>query len=209
MTLRSIIDLNSGIAQVFQIWILMVLRDFKLELQFLAAKNGAEIELPELTRESKPRPVLIEIHNELQTECTPQVCQRNVRPDRFQLHFGVERKELASIDEAIEGIAVEVIAVRRIGRPVRIGIMRRGNPYSTAALGNAMQLRDESHDVGYVLGDMAADHFVELIIFERIGKDTQIVDYIGVGPGIGIHADGARRLVPATADVKNSLCRRA
>ena len=42
MTLRSIIDLNSGIAQVFQIWILMVLRDFKLELQFLAAKNGAE-----------------------------------------------------------------------------------------------------------------------------------------------------------------------
>jgi hypothetical protein len=81
--------------------------------------------------------------------------------------------------------------------------MRCGNPDSTGGFCNAMQFRDKSHDVGYVLGDMAADYFVELIIGERIRKDTQIMDYIGVGSGIGIHTDRARRLVPATANVKD------
>ena len=77
------------------------------------------------------------------------------------------------------------------------------NTNSTAGSGDPIKLRNEGHDIGHVLGDMAADYFVELIICERIRKDTQIVDYIGVGPGIGINADRARRLVPATADVEN------
>ena len=64
--------------------------------------------------------------------------------------------------------------------------------------------RDEGHDVGYVLGDMAADHFVEIIIGERISRTPRSwlhrrgrgLESMPIAPG---------DLVPATADVKNFI----
>ena len=89
-------------------------------MEFLAANNGAEIELPELSREAKTRPLLIEIHDKLQPNCPPKIRQRDVRPNRLELHFGVERKELPVIDEAIERVTVEVVLMRGVGRPIRV-----------------------------------------------------------------------------------------
>lgn len=54
----------------------------------------------------------------------------------------------------------------------------------TAGSGDPIKLGNEGHHIGHVLGDMAADHLVELIIRERIRKNTEIVDYIGMGPGV-------------------------
>jgi len=60
--------------------------NFKLKLQFFFAKDGAEIELPELARKAKTWPALIEVHEQLQTESSPQIRQGYVNTDRPQLH---------------------------------------------------------------------------------------------------------------------------
>src|SRR2546423_15480400 len=83
-----------------------LLQHFQRELQLLAANDGAEIELPKLSGEAKAWPLLIEIHDQFQPNCSPKVCQRNVRANRFELHFGVERKELPVGDEAVESVTV-------------------------------------------------------------------------------------------------------
>jgi len=100
--------------------------------------------------------------------------------DWFQFYVRVERKELAVVDEAVERVAVEMIAVRRIGGPVGIGVMRRDDRNAAAAFCDAIEFGDESHYVGNVLGDVAADDLVEFIIGERIWNRSEIVNYIGM-----------------------------
>ena len=46
--------------------------------------------------------MLIEVHNELQTDRAPEVRQRNVRADGLEFDFRVERKELPLVDKAVE-----------------------------------------------------------------------------------------------------------
>ena len=182
-----------------------ILKNFKFKLQLLTAEDVAEVELPELARESEAGPALIQIDDELQTQGSPQVCQRNVSADRLQSHLSVERENLPFGDEAIEGIAVEVVAVGWVGGPVRIGIMRSRNLDAPAGSGDAKKFCDKRHHVGHVLGDVTTDDFIELVVCKRIGKNTEIVDYIGVGARVCIDANRAWRLVPATTDVKNSF----
>jgi hypothetical protein len=96
------------------------LNNFKFESQFFAAKDSAEIKLPEFASEPHARPALIEIDQQFQTEGPPEVGQRYVREDRFQLDVGIERKKLAVVHKAVERIAVEVISMRRVSRPIRV-----------------------------------------------------------------------------------------
>jgi hypothetical protein len=50
---------------------------------------------------------------------------------------------------------------------------------------------------------MTTNDFIKFIIGERIWKDTQIVNHVGVGPRIRVYADGAGVFVLSTADVEN------
>src|SRR5437870_5056730 len=129
-------------------------QDFELKTKFFAATDRAEIELPKLSRESELRPALIEVDEQLQTNHAPNIRQRNISANRLEPHVCVKRKELPVFDKAIERITVEVIAVGRIGGPIRIRIVRRDDQNAAAGLSNAMKLGDESHDIGNVFGDV-------------------------------------------------------
>ena len=54
---------------------LLLLQHFKFEIQLLSSNHTAQIELPELSRESESGPALVQIDDELQTHGAPKVCQ--------------------------------------------------------------------------------------------------------------------------------------
>ena len=97
-----------------------MLHDFKLKVKFFAATDVREIELPKLSREAKGWPALVKISYPFDPERAPEICQADVRGQRFQLRGRVKRKGRACRNKAREGIAVEVVAVRWIGGPVRV-----------------------------------------------------------------------------------------
>ena len=94
--------------------------DGELEGQLLAATDHAEIELPELSRESQLRPALVDVDQQLQTEGAPDIRQRDISANGFQPNVRVEGKELAVFDKAVERVAVEMIAMCRVSGPVGI-----------------------------------------------------------------------------------------
>ena len=73
-----------------------------------------------------------------------------------------------------------MIAVRRIGGPVGVGVMRRDDRNAAAAFSDAIEFGDESHYVGNMLGDVTTDDPVEFIIGERIWNRSEIVNYISM-----------------------------
>ena len=182
-----------------------VLDDFELELQLFTTQHTAEIELPELPREAKGWPALIEIYDHLDAQGAPKICQRDVDTNRPELYLGVEGKELSIVNKAVEGIAVEVIAMSRIAGPIRIGVMRRKDRDAGSGLRDAKKFGHERHHIGHVLDDVTADNLVEFIRREGIGNNSEIVDHIRVGPRVCVDADSAGCLIPAATDVEDSL----
>src|SRR5437763_10514552 len=156
--------------------LLLTLNNRECERQFLAATARAEIELPKLSRESKLRPTLIEIDEHLQTNHPPDIRERNVGANRLESYVGVERKELPVFDKAIEGITVEVVAVRRIGGPIRVRIVRRHDQNSSPGLRDAVKLGHKRHHVRNVLSDVTANYVVEFVISKRIRNRSEIVN---------------------------------
>ena len=142
--------------------------DFEFERELFAATDRAEIELPKFPREAKLWPALIQIDEELQANHAPDIRERNVGAYRLESYLGVERKELPVFDEAIEGIAVEVVAVRRIGGPIRVRIVRRDDQNSAAGPGDAVKLGNERHHIRNMLGDMTANDLVKFVVRKRI-----------------------------------------
>ena len=133
----------------------------KNELQFFATKNCIQVELPELARETKSGPTLIEIHDEFEADYSPEIRQRHIGVEGLKFHLGVEGKDLPLINKAVERVTVEVIAVRRIGGPIGIRIVWRSDDYPPAGPGDAMQLSNKRHHVGHMFGDVTTDNFVE------------------------------------------------
>ena len=78
------------------------LNGLQLKMQFLSPNHVAQIELPELAREAKRWPTLIEIDDEFQTQRAPEIRQRNVSADRFQPDLSIKGKQLTIVDEAVE-----------------------------------------------------------------------------------------------------------
>ena len=105
----------------------MLLQHFKFKVQLLSAHHGVQIEIPELASEAKRRPTLIQIDDKLQTQSAPEIRQRNVSPNRFQLHISIEREELTLFDKTVERITVEMIAVGRVRRPIGIRVGARSH----------------------------------------------------------------------------------
>jgi hypothetical protein len=55
---------------------------------------------------------------------------------------------------------------------------------ATARLRDAMKFRNERHHVRHVFDHVATDDFIELVVPERIGHVSKIVNYVGICPGI-------------------------
>jgi len=147
--------------------------------------------------------MLVQVRDHLQTECAPEIGQGYISADRFQLDLSVEGKRRAVRHEAGEGIAVEVITMSRVGGPVGIGVMRRHDPDAATWSGDAMQFGDEGHHIGHMFDHMAADDLIEFVVAKRKGKDTEVMDDIGIAARIGIEGDGAGKLILAAADVES------
>ena len=182
--------------------------DFKLKPQFLAATDHRQVELPKLAREAKGRPMLIQVDNEFEAERPPQIRQSDVGVDGLEFNLCVERKRSSLGHKASERVTVEMISMRRIRGPIRIGIVRRDDFDPAAGPGDAMKFRNKRHHIRYVFNHMAADDFIELIVGEGIGQYPQIMNDICVATRIRIDTDSPRVFVLATADVEDLLSQR-
>src|SRR5258705_2311760 len=112
----------------------------------------------------------------------PEVCEADVRFQWSQFGFGVKRKRCSLRHEAREGITIEMIAMSWIGGPIRICVMRCNDLQPATRLGNTMQFDYERKHIRHMLDDMSTDDLVELTVNEWIGKDTEVVYDVGVGP---------------------------
>lgn len=54
--------------------------DLELEVELFAAEDRRQIEFPKLAREAQTWPALIEIDDELHSQCAPEICEAHVRP---------------------------------------------------------------------------------------------------------------------------------
>ena len=52
---------------------------------------------------------------------------------------------------------------------------------------------------------VATNHFIELAIGEGVRNNSQIVNYIRLGPRIGVDTNSTRMFVLTAADVENSF----
>ncbi|HEX6732392.1 MAG TPA: hypothetical protein VF074_20410, partial [Pyrinomonadaceae bacterium] len=68
---------------------------------------------------------------------------------------------------------------------------------------NPVQLINETNNVRHMFDNMSANDFVKLIVAKWIGKNTEIVYHVRVGPGISVDANRAWILVLTTADIEN------
>lgn len=178
--------------------------DFELEVQLLSSQHGVQVLLPELAYESEPGKATIEIYQELQTGGLPQLQQRHSSSSLAESHVGVKRKDHAFIGEIAKRVAVQMIAVSQISREVRICPVRCDELYNAAVAGDAMQLGHNCHRVTNVFDYVPADHLIELVIRKRIGQIIEIMDHVGGGPGIYVHANSAGDFVGPTANVEHS-----
>lgn len=185
------------------------LHDFQFEVQFLAPTDGREIKLPELSGEAKRGPALVEIDEKLEPHRPPEICQTHVSRDRLQLGSRVERKRSPLRHEAGERVTVEVIAMRRVSRPIRIRIVRRQDLQHTTGLRDAMQLVDEAEHIGNMLDHMSTNDLVELVIIKRIGKRSEVVNDVGMTARVRVDTDSAGKFVLTTPNVENTSCSRS
>ena len=68
-----------------------------------------------------------------------------------------------------------------------------------------MQLGDKADDIRHMFDHMPANNLFKLVITERVRKDAEVVDHVGMAARIRIDADGAGEFILATAYVQNSL----
>jgi hypothetical protein len=149
--------------------------------------------------------MLIDVHEELQTDSPPEVCQSHVDTERSQLRLRIKRKGSTVWHEAGKGITVEVVSVCGIGGPIRIGMMGCDNLDSPPRLRDPVQLVNEAKDVRDMLDNVATDNFVKFIVTKRIRKDSQIMNDIGLCARVCIHADCAGKFILPASHIQNLL----
>ncbi len=158
---------------------------------------------PELAEKSESRSFLIEVNGELNAQCPPKVQQGNVGSDRPQIDVRVEIKNGLIGGESIEGIGVKVIAMRRVGRPVGVGVMRRDEADRPAMSGDPIKLADKRHNIRNMLDHVTRYDQVKLVVRERVGNDAEVVDNVRGGSRIVVQADRTFKFIGPAADVED------
>src|ERR1700741_2686280 len=95
-----------------------------------------------------------------------------------------------------------------IGSPIGIRIMWGNDLQFPAGLCDAMQLINQTENIGTVLDNMTANYFFKLIIGERIRKDSEIMNHICMTQTIRIDPNRAGKLILTTTNIKDLFLRR-
>lgn len=181
------------------------LHHFKLEMNLLAAHHSVQILLPEFSQKSEPRMTIIKVDNPFEPERLPQVQHSHPRLTLTKSHIGVERKYRAVVGQIAKRIAVEVVAMRKIGCKIGVGPMRRDKFDHAARSCDSMQLAHHSQRVADVFDHVSAYDFIELAVGKRIRQVVEIMNDIGCGARIDVHADSAGNLICPAAYVEYAL----
>ncbi len=96
-----------------------------------------------------------------------------------------------------------MVAVGRVGWPVRVGIVRRYDFDQAAGSRDAVKFAHKRHHIRNVFDDVPTNNFVKLIVGKRIGNVSEIVKYVGVCSWIRVDPNRARILVLSAAHVEN------
>ena len=96
------LEADSNFLDLLECFRSLLLHDFELKVEFLATHDHRKVELPKLSHETKRGPVLVEIHDKLDTEGTPKIREADVRVDWSQFGRSVERKRRLCGNEAGE-----------------------------------------------------------------------------------------------------------
>ena len=128
--------------------------------------------LPETAREAQAGQALIQINDEFEAKYAPEIKECDVGANGFQFNVRVEGEELTIWDKVLEGVAIEVIAVREVVRPVGVGVVRGKDFDVPAGFGDAVEFCDEGRRVWDVFDDVIAYDFIEFVVGERIGHDA-------------------------------------
>src|SRR5204863_5906950 len=111
----------------------------------------AQIKLPKLARKAKRGPPLIQIHECLDAKCSPEISERDKGANWVQFHLGVEGKELALFNEAVERVAVQMISMSRVSGKVGIRVMRRDDRDAAAGLRDPIEFGHEREDIRHMV----------------------------------------------------------
>src|ERR1044072_2536850 len=98
-----------------------------------------------------------------------------------------------------------MVAMRRVCWPVGIRVVWGENLQLAAGFRDAMKFSDEPDHVRHTLDHMAANNLFKLVVAERIRKDAEIVNDVGVTARVRVDADRAGKFILAAAYVQNSL----
>jgi hypothetical protein len=92
----------------------------EFEVQFLSTEDETQVVLPKLSCEAHCRPSLVQVCEEFQAKCPPQIGEGDISPDGLQLDISVKGKQSPVLHKTVERITIKMIAMRRIGGPVGV-----------------------------------------------------------------------------------------
>ncbi len=96
-----------------------------------------------------------------------------------------------------------MIAVRRVGCPIGVSVVRCKEFYAPAVFRDAVEFGNKSHHVGNVFGNVIRDDLVKLVVGKRIRNIAKVVNHVSRRARIVVYADGARMFVVAAADIED------
>src|SRR5689334_18199344 len=96
-----------------------------------------------------------------------------------------------------------MVPMRRVVRPVRVSVVRRGYPDVATGLSYTVKLCKESHYIRNMLDDVAGDDQVKLVVLKRVRQIAEVVDDVGGRSWVVVQADGPGIFIGAAADVED------
>ena len=123
--------------------------------------------------------------------------------DWFEFNIGIERKKAPVFEKAIERIAVKMISVREVARPVRIRVMGRDDFNPSTGPGYPMHLGHISHHIRNMFRGMTADDLVELIVGKRIRHYATVVNDVGRSAWVDVHPDRTGVFIAAASNIED------
>ncbi len=177
-------------------------------MDFLSPHESVEVLLPEFPQETKAPVALVKIDQKLHSENFPDVENRYMAAPLTKSDVGIEGKNGRLFGEISEGIAVEVIAVGKIGCKIRIGPVGSYQAQEPSRSCDPVKLTHDCCGVGDVFDDVTTYDFVEAIVRERVRNIVKVVDDVGRGSRVDIHSDCPGSLVFSTANIQHAeICR--
>jgi len=178
--------------------------DLELEVNLFSARNGVQVLLPEFSDESQRWKTVIQVDQKLEAGQFPKIQDGYARRALPESYIGVEREDSALIGQVPKRVAVQMVAMREVSREVGIRPMRCYKSDNSSVASDSMELAHDGHRVADVLDNVAAYHFVELVVRKWIREIIEVVNNVSSCARVHIHADRARQLIGAATNIEDS-----